>query len=48
MGVFRGMVEKMRKKLQPWKGKNLSSEGVLNSDKIVFEQHAVDGRFWYT
>jgi hypothetical protein len=27
MGMFRGMVEKMRKKLQPWKGKNLSSGG---------------------
>jgi hypothetical protein len=29
MGMFRGMVEKMRKKLQPWKGKNLSSGGRL-------------------
>jgi hypothetical protein len=29
MEVFRGTVEKMRKKLQPWKGKNLSSGGRL-------------------
>jgi hypothetical protein len=28
MWVFRGLVEKMRKKLHPWKGKNLSSGGV--------------------
>jgi hypothetical protein len=29
MEVFRGTIEKMRKKLQPWKGKNLSSGGRL-------------------
>lgn len=29
MGAFKGLVEKMRKKLQPWKGKNLSSGGRL-------------------
>jgi hypothetical protein len=27
MGAFKGVVEKMRKKLQPWKGKNLTSGG---------------------
>jgi hypothetical protein len=29
MGAFSGVVDKMRKKLQPWKGKHLSSGGRL-------------------
>jgi hypothetical protein len=38
--AFSEIVEKMRKKLQPWKGKHLTSEGASYFDQLFFKQHA--------
>jgi hypothetical protein len=39
MEAFRGIVDKMRKKLQPWKGRNLTSRGAY-ANKHNLKQHA--------
>jgi hypothetical protein len=39
MEAFLGIVDKMRRKLQPWKGRNLTSGGVSDADKYILEQH---------